>query len=180
MHNKHSWFHLSILSVGLLIIAACGGNLVPPEPLELTINMSEYSFSPNTIEAKVGQTVTLHLVNLGTLDHEIMFGRGVVFTEGRPNGFDVDMFQSLDIHPEVTGGGTVMDIHNGEGMMMGEEPMGEHTHTGFMVMLPVDAGETTMTFTVTEEMLGEWEIGCFLLDGVHYDSGMHGKFTVSR
>jgi hypothetical protein len=36
-----------------------------------------------------------------------------------------------------------------------------------------------VTFTVTEEMVGEWEIGCFLLEGVHYDSGMVGKFIVS-
>jgi uncharacterized cupredoxin-like copper-binding protein len=28
-------------------------------------------------------------------------------------------------------------------------------------------------------MVGEWEIGCFSQDGVHYDAGMKGTFVVS-
>lgn len=34
--------------------------------------------------------------------------------------------------------------------------------------------------TVTEDMIGEWEVGCFLQDGVHYDAGMHGTLIVRR
>ena len=40
--------------------------------------------------------------------------------------------------------------------------------------------QATVSFIVTEEMLGEWEMGCFELDGVHYDSGMIGTFVVAR
>jgi hypothetical protein len=29
-------------------------------------------------------------------------------------------------------------------------------------------------------MLGEWEMGCFELDGVHYDQGMVGTFIVTE
>lgn len=54
-----------------------------------------------------------------------------------------------------------------------------HGHDGLMVMLPVGDETATMTFTVTEEMIGTWEIGCFELEGVHYDAGMKGTFTVS-
>jgi uncharacterized cupredoxin-like copper-binding protein len=27
-------------------------------------------------------------------------------------------------------------------------------------------------------MVGEWEIGCFEQEGVHYDAGMHGPLTI--
>ncbi len=57
------------------------------EPVTYTIEMSKYAFTPNTIEAKVGQQVTLELVNNGTLEHEIMFGRDTMMMEDRPNGY---------------------------------------------------------------------------------------------
>jgi plastocyanin len=49
-----------------------------------------------------------------------------------------------------------------------------------MVMQPVGADPTTVSFTVTEDMLGIWEIGCFEQDGVHYSSGMKGTLTVRQ
>jgi uncharacterized cupredoxin-like copper-binding protein len=54
----------------------------------------------------------------------------------------------------------------------------EMEHGGFMVVLPVGA-KATVTFTVTDDMVGEWEMGCFEQDGVHYDAGMKGAVTVS-
>jgi hypothetical protein len=57
---------------------------------------------------------------------------------------------------------------------------GEHAHSGIMVLVPAAKDTYTMSFTVTEDMLGEWEIGCFLLDGVHYTSGMAGTLTVTN
>jgi hypothetical protein len=48
-----------------------------------------------------------------------------------------------------------------------------------MVVLAKTGNEATITFTATEEMLGEWEIGCFSQEGVHYVAGMNGKFVVS-
>jgi hypothetical protein len=69
------------------------------------------------------------------------------------------------------------DEHDEEGEHMEE---GEHAHSGFMVLVPAAKDTYTMSFTVTEDMLGEWEIGCFLLDGVHYISGMVGTLTVTN
>jgi len=37
-----------------------------------------------------------------------------------------------------------------------------------------------MTLTVTEEMVGEWEFGCFEQDGVHYTAGMKGMMVVTQ
>jgi len=59
-----------------VVLAACGP--AAPEPLEMTIRMREFAFEPNIIEAKVGQQVTLNLVNEGALEHEIMFGRNMM------------------------------------------------------------------------------------------------------
>jgi hypothetical protein len=36
----------------------------------------------------------------------------------------------------------------------------------------------TMTFTITEDMVGTWEIGCFLQDGAHYLADMKGSLVV--
>jgi uncharacterized cupredoxin-like copper-binding protein len=71
---------------------------------------------------------------------------------------------------------TDMAMEKGEAMHM--EDSG-HGHGGLMVMLPKTDDTATMTFVVTEEMVGTWEIGCFQLDGVHYDAGMTGTLTVT-
>jgi plastocyanin len=188
-----------------LILAACSSQ-APPEPLEMTIEMTEYSFTPADLEFRVGQEVTLHLTNTGELEHEIMFGRDVMMTNGRPNGYTVDMFESAGVEPVVTvekseSGEHKEDEHmegdehdEGEHIEEGDEHMegdehdeegehmeeGEHAHSGFMVLVPAAKDTYTMSFTVTEDMLGEWEIGCFLLDGVHYISGMVGTLTVTN
>ncbi len=170
-----------------LIFAACGSQ-APPEPLELAIDMTEYTFEPGDLDFQVGQEVTLNLTNSGTLEHEIMFGREIMMTDGRPNGYKVDMFEAAGVEPEVSM--EMADEEHTEGYEHTEEEEhsedeehteeDEHAHSGFMVKVPVTHDIYTMSFTVTEDMVGEWEIGCFLLDGVHYDSGMVGKLTVNN
>lgn len=195
-------FWITLLAAIPLILAACGSQ-APPEPLDISIDMTEYSYSPADLEFRVGQEVTLHLANSGSLEHEIMFGRDVMMTDGRPNGFMVDMFESAGVEPVVTvemsEGGEHEDDEHTEGDehtedehmdeedehmegMDGDEHMeeGEHAHSGFMVTVPAAKDTYTMSFTVTEDMLGEWEIGCFLLDGVHYNSGMVGTLNVTN
>ncbi len=49
---------------------------------------------------------------------------------------------------------------------------------GFMVMFQPEQ-EATVTFTVTEDMLGAWTMGCFEGDdNVHFDQGMAGILYV--
>lgn len=166
---------LILFSGVILLLAACAPK-APPEPLELTIEMSEYAFSPADLEFQVGQEVTLHLKNIGKLDHEIMFGRDMMTKDSRPNGYIVDMFETAGFEPEVMMMESEHD-DDGDEHDEGEEHMDED-HAGFMVFVPTGDGEYTMTFTVTEEMEGQWEIGCFELDGVHYTSGMVGTLNV--
>ena len=193
---KIGW--ITLLATIPLILAACSSQ-APPEPLEMTINMTEYAFEPADLEFKVGQEVTLHLTNSGALEHEIIFGREVMMTDGMPNGYIVDMFESADVEPVVSveeSGKTAQedeehtegdehseDEEHTEGDEHTEEDEhmeDEHAHSGFMVQVPVTHDIYTMSFTVTEDMIGEWEIGCFLLDGVHYNSGMVGTLTVEK
>src|SRR3990172_10805131 len=153
---------LIFLSVIALLLGACGGGAQPP-PVSFTIEMSEYAFTPANLELKVGQEVTLKLVNKGQLQHEILFGREVVMTNNRPAGYQVDMFATGGVEPTVT-----------QSIMPEEEGM---MHGNFMVVLPIGA-DATMTFTVTKEMVGEWEMGCFEQDGVHFDAGMKGTVSI--
>jgi plastocyanin len=151
-----------------IFMAACAKQTL--EPVAYTIEMSEYAFSPDTIEAKVGQQVTLNFVNVGMLEHEIMFGREVGMMNNLPNGYQSDMFETANVQPHVM----LQEDMSGKG----ESDHGAE-HSGFMVVLAKTGNEATITFTATEEMLGEWEIGCFSQEGVHYVAGMNGKFVVS-
>jgi plastocyanin len=183
--RKIGW--ITLLIAIPIILVACSSQ-APPEPLEMTINMQEYAYEPGALEFQVGQEVTLHLMNSGALEHEIMFGRDVMMMEGRPNGYMVDMFETAGVEPDVSiemaeeehieGDEHTEEEEHSEGEEHPEED--EHAHSGFMVKVPVTHDVYTMSFTVTEDMVGEWEIGCFLLDGVHYDSGMVGKLTVNN
>jgi len=182
--NKKAGVVLSILL--LLVITACS-SASTPQPLEITIEMSEFAFSPQNLEFQVGQEVTLHLVNIGALGHEIMFGRGVVMKDGQPFNYETDMFEFAGVEPEVSmnegehgddHGHDEGDEHEGDDMHEEDMHM-EEGHTGFMVHLPVGTDEYTMKFTVTEDMVGEWEIGCFEQEGVHYTAGMLGTLVVS-
>lgn len=160
-----TWIAITFVSALALLLVACGGGATP-EPVTYEIVMTEYSFTPAALELKVGQQVTLNLVNSGQLQHEIMFGRNVMMMNNRPAGYQEDMFAAGGVTPAVQ-----------QDIMPEEEE--EEMHTGFMVVVPV-GGTATMKFQVTEGMVGEWEMGCFEQEGVHYDAGMKGTVTVTK
>lgn len=151
---------LPILALTVVLLSACAGS---PQPVEFTVEMSEFAFSPNTFEVQVGQEVTFHLVNNGALEHEFMLGRETMMMDGMPGGYEHNMFEGEE--PEVMGG----EAHH---------EMGDMDH-GFMVSIPRGGEDASLSFTVTEDMVGEWEIGCFLDGGSHYQQGMHATLTVS-
>ncbi len=153
-----------VFLVGLL--AACSGST--PQPASFDVHMTEYAYQPSSISVKVGQPVTINLINDGTLAHEITFGRDVVTTDNRPTGFKTDMFESSGVEPTVTApDGSAIDLH----------PNGK---TGVVIILQKTGDQATISFTPNKAMVGEWEMGCFEQDGVHYQAGMKGTFTVSQ
>lgn len=188
------WILLGIV----ILLTACAP--ATPEPLELMIEMTEYAYNPENIELRVGQQVILHLINTGQLEHELVIGRNLSTTDNRPNGYQVDFFESAGVLPMVEfsdeivmdeskedaghthqeddpksedANSEVVESHAHE-----EADAHEHEHAGFLVALPQGSQEATLTFTVTEDMVGEWELGCFVEDGLHYDAGMHGILIV--
>ena len=165
---KHNTAILVIGLLALLFITACEGE--KPEPVRINIDMSEFAFTPDTIELRVGQEVTFNLINKGALSHEIMIGRDVMMMGGQPGGYQVDFFETVGVEPSVA-------VAGGEEMGMAGHDT-EATHSGFMVSVPENGGAATVKFTVTDEMVGEWEIGCFAQEGVHYTAGMDGILFV--
>jgi plastocyanin len=153
-----------ILMAGLL--AGCSSNNSELEPVSIAIDMTEYTFMPDTVEVNVGQEVTLELTNNGLLPHELMIGREVVTTDNLPSGYQVDMFEQAGVSPTVTGETT-------------EPAAGVPAHSGFMVVVAPNGAKASMTFPVTQEMVGDWEMGCFEQNGVHYIAGMKGTFKVN-
>ena len=145
-----------------LLFVACAGTEPQPEPVTIHIDMAEYSFEPAAIQLQVGQQATLELANNGQLDHEILIGRDVLRVNNRPAGYQTDFFETAGLQPEVSENAEV-----------------EQEEGGLAIIAA--PGETiTLTFPVTGEMAGQWEIGCFEQEGVHYDAGMKGTLTVQE
>lgn len=170
-------FRLLIFIGFVFSMAACAGSppapAAQPEPVKYTIQMTEYAFSPAEIEVKVGQEVTLDLVNVGQISHELMIGQQVASVNNRPSGFHKDFFETAHVDPVVMGVEEPDQGHSSGGH--GSDHAGS-----FMVVLPENSDKASVTFTVTEEMVGEWELGCFEQDGVHYDAGMKGSLVVTQ
>lgn len=154
--------------VFIFAAVACSG--VKSEPVTYTIDMTEYAFTPNTLDLKVGQEVILELTNSGQIAHEIMIGQSVKIENQHPSGYLKDLFEVGKVKPEI--------LSATEGA--GETHENEHEHGGFMIVLPKTGDKVVLRFKVTPAMIGEWEMGCFEQDGVHYTSGMKGVVRVSR
>ena len=57
------------ISFGAVLLAACSSQ---PEALEVTVQGTEFSYGLATIEAQVGQEVTIVLSNVGTVEHDFV------------------------------------------------------------------------------------------------------------
>ncbi|MGA9534117.1 MAG: hypothetical protein WBR18_15475 [Anaerolineales bacterium] len=180
-----------------------------PDNPELTIRLTEFQFNPSEITLRVGQHVTFHVVNGGATGHEIMIGRNPLRDESGQlgDGFEHDFFEHTK--PMVEGDATIMGLEDGA-MDMGEGDMAmDDSGEGDMAMEAtaspeggMDMGgegdqhegemmngfmasfepqqEATISFDVTEDMVGTWTMGCFEVsqDQVHFDQGMAGILTV--
>ena len=168
-----------ILAVSMLA-AACGSGGDGGEATgaggdpdaHIRVNMTEYGFGSDVIEVRAGQTVEFLLKNSGDLDHEFMIGREVtVGMDGMATGFGHDFFEGL--MPTVDSPEAGMII----------EPMDMDTdghddgHHGFMVTLGPGA-TASVTVTIPDDAVGDWEIGCFRDKGSHWSSGMHATLRI--
>jgi len=168
-----------ILAVSMLA-AACGSGGDGGEATgaggdpdaHIRVNMTEYGFGSDVIEVRAGQTVEFLLKNSGDLDHEFMIGREVtVGMDGMATGFGHDFFEGLMPTVDPPEAGMVI------------EPMDMDTdghddgHHGFMVTLGPGA-TASVTVTIPDDAVGDWEIGCFRDKGSHWSSGMHATLRI--
>jgi len=121
----------SVILIVALVLSSCGSIFQPqptptptldPDSPEITITMDEFRFEPDHIRLVVGQHVTLHVINKGQEDHEIMIGRNPLRAEDGDlgDGFEHDFFALSDI--TVQGDVEVMGM-NGEEMNMNMDSM---------------------------------------------------------
>ncbi len=175
--NKH--WRIGLLVVTLALVgAACGGDdaVTADSSGTITIELSEFEISPANITAKVGDTITIKITNSGSEPHEWMMGRDVETDGGFADGFHQNFFadsMSLEVMPMDAAMG-MPDMDMTDSTMAGMDDEMAH---GFMVMRE-PGEEATITFTITADQVGEWEMACFVDDGAHYDEGMKGTFTV--
>ena len=93
-------FRFTFAFVFILLALVAAGCASGPEKVEYTIEMTDFAFTPNTLELKVGQEVTLHLKNVGALKHNFDFnhewkaGCGYVTDWGRGN---MNMLRDRDV-----------------------------------------------------------------------------------
>ena len=75
MFNKKLLVLLFVIVAVAALVAACGpgnagsGGGGGTSPLNVTVNATEFKYDPNTITAKVGQTVNVTFVNKGSVKH---------------------------------------------------------------------------------------------------------------
>ncbi|MFQ5859179.1 MAG: cupredoxin domain-containing protein [Anaerolineae bacterium] len=193
---KHKGLCCLAISVMLmLVLAACGQSGGAAPSGEITITMTEessdkYLYKPDTIRVKAGQEVRITLVNKGEKDHEFMVGRNVMMMGDQPSGFMMDFFEGIEVKAERGGQPIALSEVSGheeaaESEHGHEAEEAEHEHEaemdhGTMVLVYEGDEAVTITFTVPEDKVGEWEIGCFQDDGDHWGKGMQGKLIVQK
>ena len=183
-----------ILAVSMLA-AACGSGGDGGEATgaggdpdaHIRVNMTEYGFGSDVIEVRAGQTVEFLLKNSGDLDHEFMIGREVtVGMDGMATGFGHDFFEGLMPTVDPPEAGMViesMEIEMGtdghdDGSMDMDTDGHDDGHHGFMVTL-APGGTASVTVTIPDDAVGDWEIGCFQDKGTHWSSGMHATLRIT-
>jgi uncharacterized cupredoxin-like copper-binding protein len=66
MKGRTGYFFGFIIVMAALVLSACGG----PKKAEYSVEMKDFSFTPDTATVPAGGEVTLNLKNSGTLEHE--------------------------------------------------------------------------------------------------------------
>ena len=191
-----------ILAVSVLAAACGGGGQTSGDSggpdAHIRVNMTEYGFGSDVIEVRAGQTVEFLLKNSGDLDHEFMIGREVTATMGgMATGFEHDFFEGL--MPIVDPPEAVMDMesmdmdmdmdadgHDDDSMDMDSDDSSmdmdadghDDNDHGFMVLLAPGA-TASLTVTIPDDAVGDWEIGCFRDKGTHWSSGMRAELRIT-
>jgi hypothetical protein len=81
---------------------------------------------------------------------------------------------------DMDGDSMEMDMDGDDGSMDMDMDTDGHDdgHHGFMVTL-APGGTASVTVTIPDDAVGDWEIGCFRDKGTHWSSGMHATLRIT-
>src|SRR5712691_2773840 len=100
---------LGIAVVAALVIGACARTTAPANAERtIFIEMSDFSFTPETITVRAGEKVTLSFKNVGKFEHEFMAGSDPVIGKG----YGKDWLAGAQLSPNGEQGMS----HGGEGV----------------------------------------------------------------
>lgn len=152
----------SMLAAAAIALAGSLALAQEMEPTQIRIEMGEYYFQVEgqeqneAIVLQAGQPYELVFANVGTMEHEVLIGREVIVEEGVPDGYETNLLDAV-----------VMDVYEDDWMVR---------MTG-LIEFELEEGEAlTMLVTVPEDLVGTWEIGCFVPG--HYQAGMKAPFVI--
>lgn len=140
---------------------------VPREPKRLeeriTIEMGEHFLADakgvrgGPFKVSANKTVGIHVVNKGTVDHELLFGREVKVG----GDYKTNLFENIPVDAFAYPSGKKIEVAT----------------EGKVAELELEPGaDVWLRVTFPESAKGEWEIGCFV-EG-HYEAGMKAKFVI--
>lgn len=136
---------------------------------KITINESDYAFSPKHLTFTAGQTVRITLVNKSTdKTHEFLMGKNLKKCKDNFGKTYACGWQKPLIPQDS------MVIY-GQGHGIDELQVDQPSQ----VALLDKGGTVTMQFTVPKNAAGDWQFGCFEQKGSHFtDHGMKGTITI--
>lgn len=173
---------LLVLIIGAPVFAQDETTPAPDAAIEFNITMTDYNFVVDGLEAnqplqlEAGQAYRLHVMNNSTtmMAHEVLMGRNANTLEG---GFKHDYAEPMLSDVEVV----LTSQMDGKDFLIGVAGLNE---------FELSVGqEMTLEFTLPDDKVGDWEIGCFEFLSMenteenpgptHYDVGMHLPIEVS-
>ncbi|RMG89561.1 MAG: hypothetical protein D6712_01450 [Chloroflexi bacterium] len=157
---------LVIVALGAMIVSsaaareAAHGDDEEGEAEEIEIILTEYAFTVEggeenaPIVLHAGDTYKLEFVNEGEMMHEVLFGAGVIIEDDFAVGYEENIFEDVEAVIEGEMNGAEFEVE-----VSGIEEIELNPGQKLEIML-----------TIPEELIGEWEIGCFVKG--HYELGM--------
>ena len=105
---------------------------------------------------EAGVPYVLSFVNVGSMEHEVLIGQGLLVEDDIPDGYETNLFE-----------GVVLDVTGDDWFV----------RVGGMIEFELEEGESvTLEVTVPDSRIGVWEIGCFIPG--HYQAGMKAPFEI--
>lgn len=110
------------------------------------------------LRLQAGQRYELVFKNVGQMKHEVLLGRDVIVSDGRPSDYREHLLGSVEVGIEIE---TTVD---------GQKRDIEIEAAGIKELELEPGTELALNFMLPAKAKGKWELGCFIAG--HYEAGM--------